>query len=90
MPGVSLAELERRVNALTQEVDELRELVDGQESWSHRKRLHKVEDTLAGEKLLAAALKELRSVRNTKVRDRVTWALACTAIVVSLLHPHFL
>ena len=84
----TLGELAIQVSVLQDEVKDLRELVDGHEPWSHRVQLHELRDRATGEDLLAAALRELRNVRSTKLRDRVTWALACTAIIVSLLHPH--
>jgi hypothetical protein len=88
MAQPTLGELERRVNALGEEVDELRELVDGQESWSHRKRLHVIENKLGAEELVAAALKELRGVRSARVRADATLVLAGVAILVSVFHPH--
>lgn len=84
----SLYDLERRMNALEVEQRELRELVDGQESWSHRKRLHLIEDTLHGERLIATALKELKGVRSARARADLTLVLAAIAIVVTVLHPH--
>lgn len=81
-------ELDRRMSAMEAGHRELRELVDGQESWSHRRRLHAIENRLAGEDLLATALNELRTVRAARLRADVTLLLAAVAIVVSIFHPH--
>lgn len=78
------------MTALEAEVGELRELVDGQESWSHRKRLHELE----GEKQTATAvvealqaLREVRIARSTRLREWGSFAVAFTALLL-VLWPH--
>lgn len=78
--------LEDRVRALEKETEELRELVDGQEAWSHRKRLHALEGNQGGVEFAARALKayqETRDNRITQLREWGGFALAVAAIAIT-------
>lgn len=89
MASSSLAALEVRVTALELEAREMRELVDGQEKWSHRKRLHELENDDRAAKLMAQALKEFRELRSsrwTKVREWGGFAIAVAAVIFAALH----
>lgn len=88
-------ELQRRMNALTQEMEELRELVDGQESWSHRRRLHALEDDSRAAELAAQALDAFRTAqerertsRTRAVRDWIAVLAAIAAVVVAVVALH--
>lgn len=78
--------------AVEAEVDDLRELVDGQESWSHRRRLHALEDDHRAAELVRQALDELRKVRRGKwaiVREWTAVVIAAAAVVVAVWgHVH--
>lgn len=78
--GPGLGELGRRVAELRADLEELRELVDGQEPWSHRKQLHALRDEQAGEVLLRQALEELRAARRGKWAAIREWASVTVAI----------
>lgn len=81
----SLDTLGLRVTALEVESREIRELVDGQEEWSHRKRLHRLENDDRATKMMAQALKEFRDLRSsrwTRVREWGSFAVAVAAVVV--------
>jgi hypothetical protein len=85
VPG--LGELGVRVTVVEAELGELRELVDGQESWSHRKRLHALEDNDRAAKIVREALDELRKARRgrgAQIREWGGFILATVALVVSL------
>lgn len=84
MAPVSLGELERRVNAMATQLDELDDLVDGHAPFSHRVRLHHIEETLSGERLVATALDELRQARDRNSRATLTLLLAGIAIAVNI------
>lgn len=89
MGGPTLATLDVRMSALEQEVGELRELVDGQEAWSHRKRLHKLEGDDNAARLVATALREWRDLRTsrwTRAREWGAFAVAVAAVVVAFVH----
>jgi hypothetical protein len=85
-PRTSYEALEERVSALE-------ELVDGHEPWSHRVRLHALEDAQAAAELLKEATAALRDARKTEqrwrwsqVREWGGFALAAAAIALST-HP---
>lgn len=81
--------LEHRMTVLEREVVDLRELVDGQESWSHRKRLHALENDQSAAELVAKALRDFRDLRTarwTRVREWGGFAVALAAVLVALLH----
>lgn len=85
--GISLGELGRRMSVLEREHEELRELVDGHESWSHRNRLHKLDNFVDADRLLQQALSELRSVRRGKwalMREWVAVLVAAAAVAVAV------
>lgn len=85
----SLGTLGVRVTALEQEARELRVLVDGQESWSHRKRLHTLENDRSATELVAQALSEFRDLRSsrwTRAREWGAFTLAAASIVFAWLH----
>lgn len=73
------------MNALEHDLEELRELVDGQEPWSHRKRLHKLEDEQYAAELVERALRALRTTRGRQVREWGSFVLAVAAIIVAVL-----
>jgi hypothetical protein len=87
------------MNALEHEVDELRELVDGQEPWSHRRRLHTLEGDKRAAELVRQALDELAQAQRaraaaTRTLHRNTLALipqwgsflvAAVAIVLAIV-----
>jgi hypothetical protein len=78
------------MSALEHDVEELRELVDGQEPWSHRKRLHALDADKRGAELVAQALtdfRELRTARSTRIREWGAFALALAAIALSASGP---
>jgi hypothetical protein len=78
-----------RLNALEAEVSRLDELVDGQQSWSHRKRLHLLENDRRAVELAAqslAAYRESRENKWTRVREWGAFLLAAVAIALST-HP---
>jgi len=80
--------LEDRVRALERETEELRELVDGQEPWSHRKRLHVLETERTGVTMAARALdayQKTRDSRMTQLREWGGFALALAAIAVAVV-----
>jgi len=80
--------LEDRVRALERETEELRELVDGQQPWSHRKRIHALENTDRGVAFARQALtayREARDNRMTQLREWGGFALALAAIAVAVL-----
>jgi type VI protein secretion system component VasF len=84
----TLGELGRRLNVLEREVDELRELVDGQEAWSHRKRLHDLENERDAAKLVSQALDAFRKAQHGRWAQARQWAsfvLAVAAVVVAIL-----
>lgn len=84
----TLEGLDYRVSALEREAVELRELVDGQEVWSHRKRLHALEDDQHAARLVAAALKEFRDLRSsrwTRVREWGSFAIAVAAVIAAVV-----
>lgn len=89
MGGQTLGTLDLRMTAVETELGELRELVDGQEAWSHRKRLHKLEAEDNAARMVARALKEFRDLRTsrwTRVREWGAFAVAMAAVVVAFLH----
>lgn len=86
--GPGLGELARRMSALERDLEDLRELVDGQESWSHRKRLHTVESSLRAEELVHQAIEELRNNRRgrwDRIREWSGFAIAAAALAIALL-----
>jgi hypothetical protein len=81
--------IEARVSALERRVSAVEELVDDPyEPRSHRNRLHTIEDTLKGERLIATALNELRKQRSARWRANVTTLLALIAIAANVFHLH--
>ena len=79
------------MSVLEHDHDELRELVDGQEPWSHRKRLHALEDDKRAAELVAAALErfgDLRTAKATRIREWGSFAMAAVALIVALLFGH--
>lgn len=92
----TLWELDRRVTELAKEMVDLRELVDGHEPWTHRMRLHAIEDNSRAAELAAQALDAFRSaerrVQTSRWRTARDWiavaaAVAAVAVaVVALLH----
>lgn len=86
--GPSLGELGHRMNVLEREVANLRELVDGQESWSHRKQLHKLNNAKDSEKLVREALDAFRQAQHgrwAQVRAWASFAVAVAAIILAIL-----
>lgn len=87
--------LEDRVATLEREVRELAVLVDGQEPWSHRKRLHALENNDAAAKYNEAAAERARQALAAYRRERArvpvqvrewgSFALALAAVLVTLL-----
>jgi type VI protein secretion system component VasF len=80
--------LEQRVKALETTVAALDELVDGQEDWSHRKRLHKLDADASAANYAREALKAYKRERDhlgTRVREWGGFALAAAAIVLTLI-----
>jgi t-SNARE complex subunit (syntaxin) len=84
----TLGELGRRMNALEQELGELRELVDGQEAWSHRKRLHAVEGKIATTEMLQEALEALRAARYGRLALIAQWGSLVVAVVALAIVLH--
>lgn len=84
--------LEYRVSALEHEIRDLRELVDGQESWTHRKRLHALENDHRARAQAAEALRiytEARNKRSSHIRDWGAFVLGASSTIAVLL-SHFL
>ena len=77
------------MSALERDYRDLHELVDGQRAWSHRKRLHALENNDRAAILAAEALKahhESRNNRAVRFREWGAFVLAVVAIVVSHFH----
>lgn len=84
------------MNALEAEHRELRELVDGQESWSHRRRLHTLEDDHRAAELVSQALDAFRTAENRArsskwrtARDWLAVAAAAGAVIVAIVALHY-
>jgi hypothetical protein len=76
------------VNAVEEELGELRELVDGRESWTHRERLQRIETERDASKLVRQALDELREVRTSRSNQWREWGsfvISLAAITVAIL-----
>jgi type VI protein secretion system component VasF len=76
------------MSALEHDVEELRELVDGQEPWSHRKRLHALENERDAAKLVREALDLFRKAQHgrwAQVRAWASFTVAVVAIVIAIL-----
>jgi hypothetical protein len=84
--------IEVRVSALEEDVSQLRDLVDGQEPWSHRKRLHKLEDDEHAATLVQQAIDTLRSAQSVRRRsrwDRIReWGVFAVAVAAVLISTH--
>jgi hypothetical protein len=88
--------LEHRVSALERDYRDLHELVDGQPPWSHRKRLHALENDDRARAYAAQALRahseamqahrEARDNRKTQIREWGAFVLALVALIVSHFH----
>jgi hypothetical protein len=81
--------LDFRLSALEQGHRELRMLVEGQEPWSHRRRLHALENNDRAAVLAAKALEAHHNARNnrtTRVREWGGFALAAAALVLAYFH----
>jgi hypothetical protein len=79
-----------RMTIVEAELGELRELVDGQESWSHRKRLHELENENHAAELVRQALDELRKARRgrwAQIREWSAWIVAAAALLIRA-HGH--
>lgn len=82
-----MADLEGRVKALEEGLRELNVLVDGHESWSHRSRIAAIERDKSSRELAERALgayKRERDRRGVRLREWGGFALALTAIVITL------
>jgi hypothetical protein len=77
--------LEDRVRALEREMEELHELVDGQEPWSHRKRLHALEGDSNSARLASQALRAYRREAGRGVREWGGFVLALAAVLIAFL-----
>lgn len=67
-------------------MEELCELVDGQEPWTHRKRLHALENHQAAAELATQALAAYRRERArvpVQVREWGSFAIALAAVLVA-------
>lgn len=69
------------MNTLEQDLTELRALVDGQQPWSVRKRLHAIESERHAAELL---LRELRR-RSNRFREWGSFVIAIAALVIAIL-----
>ena len=81
----SLNGILERVKALEAAVRELDQLVEGQEPWSHRSRLHQIEADDRGVTIAAEALRAYRDQRDslyTRVREWGAFVLAAAAIAL--------
>ena len=77
------------MSALEHDMERLDELVDGQQPWSHRKRLHALENDQDARRFAAQALEAFHQARNnrwTRVREWGAFVLAIAAVVVAS-HP---
>jgi len=78
--------VEARVSTLEKRVDDLDELVDGHEPWSHRTKLHNLKDNQDAVRVAAEALKVYRNERlgwRSQIREWGAFALAAVAIMLS-------
>jgi len=82
----SLNEVAARLRRLEEDVKALDELVEGQQPWSHRVRLHEIENDDRGVTIAAEALRAYRNQRNsvyTRVREWGAFVLAAAAIALA-------
>jgi len=78
--------LEQRVTTLEKDLAELQQLVEGQQDWSHRKRLHRLEDDDRGVTVAAEALRAYKATKfslRSQLREWGAFVLAAVAIALS-------
>lgn len=72
------------VASLERKLEELDDLVEGHQDWSHRTRLHKIEDNDRGVELAAQALEAYKHARSghwVRVREWGAFVLASVAVL---------
>jgi hypothetical protein len=85
-PPRGLNDVAARVRRLEEDVRALDEIVEGQQPWSHRTRLHNLENDDRGVAIAAEALRAYRDQRNsvyTRVREWGAFVLAAAAIALA-------
>lgn len=88
-----LDRLDERVSTLERSFVRLRELVDGQESWSHRKQLHDLRNAVAGEQAVTDTAEKIRAAlaadhvardrRAVRLREWGSFAVAIAAVLIA-------
>ncbi|HEY2936738.1 MAG TPA: hypothetical protein VGJ25_09060 [Gaiellaceae bacterium] len=77
------------MSTLETKLRELDELVDGQETWSHRKRLHELENTDRGVELAKQVLERARNERDRRFGSLREWGILAVAVAAILVNRLF-